>query len=166
MFKEKIIILSLAFALLMPSAHAQDKGQMSSSAFEIRYSDEGITSLKRVNDLHDTNYIAAGSALGGLIIRYRTLCENEWQEVSEIMPYVEQAGNTISYTIGNLLPTLAEKSTASSASGSGNLQALNDGRIPFAGRRRRGPQAPAFTMRGSNGEPQWVQYSFPVRCNC
>jgi len=161
MFKGKVIILSLALVQLMALVRAQEADQLSSSVFEIRYSDEGIISLKRVDDLHDTNYIASGSALGGLIIRYRTPSENEWKEVSEIMPSIGRTDNTLSYTLGNLMPTLAEKSTASSASGSGNLQALNDGRIPFARRRRRGPQAPVFTILGSNNEPQWMQYSFP-----
>lgn len=161
MIKEKIIFLSLTFMLLVPSSQAQETGQLSNSIFEIKYSDEGIISLKRVNDLHDTNYIASGNAIGRLIIRYRTPNENEWKDVSEIMPSVEQTNNSISYTLGNLLPTLAEKSTASSTSSSGNLQALNDGRIPLAGRRRRGPRAPVFTMLGSKNETQWLQYSFP-----
>lgn len=93
-------IPAIVVALLIPFAHAQDDGRLSGSIFEIRYSGEGITSLKRVDDRHDTNYIAPDSALGGLIIRYRTAGEKEWREASEIMPSNGQADNkTIHYRI-------------------------------------------------------------------
>ena len=125
MFKVKIFFFSLLLAFLTPLfLHAQNGSQsrgsqrftrggysdntstaaqksMSSSVFEMRYSDQGITSLKRVNDKYDTEYIASGSALGGLIIRYRTSGENEWQEIREIAPGDEQEEGTISYAIGN-----------------------------------------------------------------
>lgn len=159
MYSKQIMILSIAFALQIPSTHASDKGLLSGPVFEIRYSDEGITSLKRVNDLHDTNYIVSGSALGGLIVRYRTSGENEWRQVSEIIPSGKQVGNTISYTSGKRLPTLAEMSMVSSTSDSANLQTLNDGLIPLAGRRGSGGPR-TLTIRGS-GKPQWVQYAFP-----
>ncbi|MBN2182639.1 MAG: hypothetical protein JW715_12065 [Sedimentisphaerales bacterium] len=161
MFTKKLIIISLALALSTSFSLAQNNKRISNSVFDILYSDEGITSLKRVNDLHDTNYIAADNALGSLIVRYRIINENEWREASEIMPAVEQADNQISYTLGKLMPTLTEKSTVSSSSESGNLRALNDGRIPFAGRFQRRQQTPVFTMQSSNDEPRWVQYNFP-----
>lgn len=162
MLEKQTILLSLLFALVLPFANAQEANQLSCSIFDIQYSNQGITSLRKVNDLYETNYISAGSSLGGLTIRYRSSGETDWNEVSEIIPSSKMVENTLSYTIGSLLPTLAEKSAVSSTNESGNLRMLNDGRIPFAGRRRRrGAEVSQGLTLSDSDKPQWAQYSFP-----
>ena len=42
----------------------------------------GITSLKRVADQYDTDYILADAALGEVIVRYR-LGQGAWQELAD-----------------------------------------------------------------------------------
>jgi len=161
MFYKMMLLLVILLPFLLISTYAKYEGQLSGSVFDIDYSEEGITGIKRVNDQYETNYIASDSAIGGLIIRYRSSGENEWREVSEILPSDEATDNTIHYKLGMLMPTLAEKSTASASTGTGELETLNDGRIPFGGRRRRGFQAPVLTLAGAGDGPQWIQYTFP-----
>ena len=105
-------ILTLALVLLLLSygnAQTQVESRLTSTAFDIRYSDKGITDLRRVDDVHNTNYIAAGSTLGPLILRYRCVGDGEWQDVSEIMSGAEQTDSRITYTVATLQPSLAEK---------------------------------------------------------
>ncbi len=49
--------------------------------FRLRFNEAGITSLKRMNDTHDTEYIAEDQVLGHISIRYRML-KAGWQEFS------------------------------------------------------------------------------------
>lgn len=49
--------------------------------FGLKFDDHGITSLKRVGDKYDTDYIADWATLGHVTIRYK-MGENEWREFS------------------------------------------------------------------------------------
>lgn len=54
-------------------------GKRANSVFEIAFSEEGITTLKRKDDAHDTNYIASGRALGADVeVRYRANPQQPW----------------------------------------------------------------------------------------
>lgn len=53
--------------------------------FALKFDDHGITSLKRVGDKYDTDYIAQDATLGHVIIRYK-MGENEWREFSTREP--------------------------------------------------------------------------------
>ena len=46
---------------------------LANSPFDIQTSASGISSLKRVHDRYDTDYIAGGHALGNLLVRYKTM---------------------------------------------------------------------------------------------
>jgi hypothetical protein len=50
----------------------QSQSQIRSQNFEIQYGPSGITSLRRVHDVADTEYIGPNGALGRLVVRYRT----------------------------------------------------------------------------------------------
>ena len=103
-------ILTFALVLLLGSSgNAQTPGErrLTNAVFDIRYSDEGIT----VNDVHNTNYIAAGSALGPLVLRYRGVGDSEWQEARDIMPGPQQAGSRIAYTVTTLPASSAKRKT-------------------------------------------------------
>ena len=163
----------------LADAEAQD---LSNRAFVIQYDATGIRSLKRAADTHDTDYIAPNGALGRLLIRYRTAARGDWRELRDMMMSqpsgfaTTSGGQTINYTFGALVPTLASRSTLSAAVGVGGLRGLNDGQVPIiaapggrGGGRGAGPggpgggaDVPQFTWAGSRGPIQWVQYTFPA----
>src|SRR5262249_45594095 len=86
-------------------------------------------------------------------------------------------GNTISFSVGTLLPTLPQLSTVSASAGGTNGTSLSDGQYPEiatpgarAFRGARGARSfrftepaasPAFTWPEERGSTQWVQYTFP-----
>src|SRR5215469_6041241 len=90
--------LPLAILLLLPAAvEAQN---LRNNAFNIQYSDEGIVSLRRVNDVADTEYIANGGAFGPVVARYRTSPQGEWRAVSHLKLAGESTGNRVQYRAG------------------------------------------------------------------
>jgi hypothetical protein len=163
-------------ALFLVQVTGASAAELSSRVFQIQYDGSGIRSLKRTNDLHDTEYLAANGILGSLIIRYRSTANGYWRELRDLTGLRQAGARAVSYQLGTLLPTLAAKSTASAATGAGGLRALNDGQVPVtagrgagAGGRGGGPGVPGgaspvpmFTWAGSRGEMQWVQYAFPT----
>ena len=60
--------LLVAIALGVPAA----ADELANRAFRVKYDSSGITSLRRTGDVADTDYIAANSALGRVVVRYRT----------------------------------------------------------------------------------------------
>ena len=161
------VILCLLTALPL---HAQ---QISNGAFQLQYDESGIRSLRRTNDVHDTDYIAPNGRLGRLLVRYRTAVNGDWRELRELLMTGHTDGS-VTYTLGTRLPTLASRASAAAQTGAGGLRGLNDGAIPEppgggrGGGRGGGPGAPTaafagplFTWSGSRGDTQWVQYTFP-----
>jgi hypothetical protein len=136
-------------------------------AFTIRYSDEGIVSLRRTNDVYDTEYIANGGSLGRIVARYRMSPQGEWRDVSELTLAGEPTGNRIQYRVGDLLKTLAAQSEISASATVPGLATVNDGAVTpiFGGRpgqRGGGPPATAALFQGgATGDTQWIQYTFP-----
>ena len=61
------VVLFLSLVIPFPASPQS----LDNSDFKIEFSSAGITSLKRVHDKYDTDYIARGHAVGDLIIRYR-----------------------------------------------------------------------------------------------
>jgi hypothetical protein len=157
--------------LLGPLASVADAQELSNQAFRIAYDESGIRSLKRTNDVHDTDYIAANGRLGPLLLRYRVTPNGDWRELRHVRLTGEQAGRSITYTLGVLDPTLASRSSGSAPVGAGGIRALNDGLVPApsaGGGRAIGPgvvgaagEVPVFAWSGSRGPFQWVQYVFP-----
>src|SRR5580704_16052732 len=91
----------MAVLLLLPAVvEAQN---LRNNAFNIQYSDEGIVSLRRVNDAADTEYIANGGSLGTVVARYRTSPQGEWRAVSHLKLAGEPTGNKVQYRAGELL---------------------------------------------------------------
>lgn len=65
-----ITIAVLAWLVGPGSARAgQEAGKV--AQFAVRFGEAGITSLKRVNDAFDTDYIQEGETLGHVRVRYR-----------------------------------------------------------------------------------------------
>src|SRR5256885_16194367 len=99
---------------------------LDNSDFKIQFSSAGITSLKRVHDKYDTNYIARGHAVGDLIIRYRATGEKDWEKASgAVLDSSSSPGQSgVSFTIGELIPTLASRSRLSASVRSQAVQGL------------------------------------------
>jgi len=152
-----------ATLLLLPAiACAQD---LRNNAFTVQYNDEGIISLRRTNDVADTEYLASGGSLGRLVARYRTAGQSEWRDIGHLKLSGPSTGNTIQYRAGELLKTLAAQSEVSASAPVPGLATVNDGLVipNFGGRAGRGgPQATAAVFQGgADGGTQWIQYMFP-----
>jgi len=164
------VLQLLALLLLAPSSALAQ--QISNDAFQIQYDESGIRSFRRTNDVHDTDYIAQNGRLGRLLVRYRTAVNGDWRELREMLMTNQQAGRSVTYTLGAHQPTLASRSSAAAQTGAGGLRGLNDGFVPappsVGGGRGGGPgvppapfAGPLFIWSGSRGATQWVQYTFP-----
>jgi uncharacterized protein DUF5695 len=164
-------LLAARGLVVVLAAGAADAGDLSNDAFRIQYDAGGIRSLKRTADVHDTDYIATGGALGRLVVHYRTAPNGDWRELKELIAGPDD-GTGLHYVLGTRPPALATLCAASAPVGAGGLRALNDGVVP--GPRSASPQLsraspppagappPLFTWSGSRGSTQWVQYAFPV----
>jgi hypothetical protein len=163
--------LALCLSAIVASASLASAQDLSNDAFRIHYDGSGVRSLKRTNDVADTDYIAANGTLGRLLIRYRTTRNGDWRELREMLMEASEPGRFVSYTMGVLQPTLASRSSGSAATGAAGVRGLNDGIIPAppagAGRGAAPAGSPAaadvplFSWNGSRGPSQWVQYTFP-----
>jgi hypothetical protein len=130
-----LVILWLAVCVLAPAAAFAD-GQLGDGEFAIQYGPRGITSLKRVNDAYDTEYLAANGVLGNVTVQYRMAGESNWVLARDVAPSTEAApgGNAVDYTIG------APPTTAPTGGDSGAAQNLK--------------ATEAFQL--SNGELTWT----------
>ncbi len=134
----------------------------------------GIRSLKRTNDVHDTDYIAdqrpTRPAAGPLSHRAERRLAR-----AAAMSRCRGHGRarSIAYLLGARQPTLASRSTRAAAAGAAGLRGLNDGLVPAA-RSRQADAAPdraaarrRSTCRCSPGPARVVQRSgcstrFPI----
>lgn len=178
-------VRSLAVAALLgPLAGIADAQDLANSAFRIQYDGSGIRSLRRTNDVHDTDYIAPNGSLGRLLIKFRATPNGDWRELGDMLMRPQAGQQSIEYVFGMLSPALASKASPSAVRGVGGLRALTDGLVPIAagpgGRGRgAGPGAPrpadvpTFTFPTGAPEPgsggttpdsttRWVQYTFPM----
>jgi len=158
-----IRLATVPMLLLLPAAvEAQN---LRNGAFNIQYSDEGIVSLRRTNDVADTEYIAPGSSLGPVVARYRTSSQGEWRDISHLTLDGAPTATKVQYRLGTLLKTLAAQSEISASAPVPGLATVNDGAVAPAAGGRGGRGAPpvvaAIFQGGADGGPQWIQYTFP-----
>ena len=155
-------------AALIPAAAGG--GDLSGQAFHIRADSGGIRSLKHTGDVADTDYIAAGGALGRLVVRYRTAPNGDWKELRDLIASTSTAAE-LRFALAAPQPTLAARASGSAVQGVGGIRALNDGLVPVnpaggrgAGSGRNGipVDVPVFVWSPSRGATQWVQYTFPA----
>lgn len=87
---------------------SRDGEVIESESFRLQVAPEGITSLKRVNDVHDTDYIGESGALGRLVVRYRTLPAGDWTEVGEVVrtEVGQTDANVMNFRLGGPRPAL------------------------------------------------------------
>ena len=150
---------------------------LSNQSFKIQYDAQGIRSLKRTSDVHDTDYIQAGGALGRLLIRFRTTANGDWRELREMT--LDAAGHRRGSR------QLHARHAAAHAGGEEHAERGGRRRRVARVERRAGPggggrgrarrrpwrwpgaaaaaNLPVFTWSGARGETQWVQYTLPDR---
>ena len=75
-FRLFFLILTLLPVVFSPGLKAQKT--TGKSPFQLQFNRTGISSLKRLNDAYDTDYIAKGRALGGIAVKYR-MEKGSWQ---------------------------------------------------------------------------------------
>ena len=88
------------------------------NAFKLQYDATGIRSLKRTNDIHDTDYIAPNGALGRLLIKFRATANGDWRELRDMLLRPQAGQQSIEYVFGTLSPTLVSKASPSAVRGS------------------------------------------------
>src|SRR6185369_15884333 len=115
--------LPMAILLLLPAAVGAQN--LRNGAFNIQYSDGGIVSLRRTNDVADTEYIANGGSLGPVVARYRTSPQGDWHAIGNPKLEGEPTANQIQYRVGELLKTLAAQSEVSASNAIPNLATVN-----------------------------------------
>lgn len=139
--------------------------ELKSATFLIEYGPAGISSVRRVDDVADTEYVAPGGRLGRLIVRYRTAPHGDWKQLRDLLPGTGDSSGSIVYTVGAPEPSLASLASPSAVQGVAGLRGLNDGLVPvIRGGRGSLPAAadvPVFTWSPARGSTQWVQYTFP-----
>src|SRR6185437_13608333 len=117
----------LAALLLLPAVVPAQS--LRNGAFTVQYTDEGIVSLRRTNDVADTEYIAPGGSLGRVVARYRTSPQGEWRDISQLTLSGQPTANRIQYRVGELLKTLAAQSQVTASETVPGLATVNDGAI-------------------------------------
>lgn len=112
-------------SILLLVANARAEKPLKNGEFLLEYGPRGITSLKRVNDVHDTEYISSGGVLGNVAIQYKSVGAADWSVASDVVLDADPSteSNAIRYVIGNPSPTLAENSSDSGPQTSSNLAA-------------------------------------------
>src|SRR4051812_7385069 len=105
----KLQLLVMLAAVPAVPAGAQD---LSKRGFQLKYDGGGITSLRRTADVADTDYISAGGALGGLLVRYRTTAHGDWKELRQPI-LVDGGASSIRYVLGMSQPGLAARASGS-----------------------------------------------------
>ena len=130
--------------------------QLENDQFKIAFSPSGLTSLKRVQDVFDTDYILGGRSLGDVLVRYRAPGET-WKEISSATSVSRSSLGEVTYEIGRAVPTIATASRANSSIGPWRVRALNDQAEPKDSRDKR---IPFFTWGDRHGTEEWVEYNF------
>ena len=144
------LLAAVAAAITLPAQ------PLANDSFQILTSPSGLTSLKRVHDGYDTDYIAGGRALGNVLVRYKLPAETSWQ--TALYPTARsQSGFRVSYRIGRAIPTIATSSKTSASYRRMPLGALNDQIEPASSSDE---TVPRFLWIDRSGTREWVQYDF------
>jgi hypothetical protein len=130
--------------------------QLQNDQFNVGFSPAGLTSLKRMQDVFDTDYILGGRSLGDVLVRYRSPGE-AWEEISSGTSVSQRSPGEVTYEIGRAVPTIATASRANSSIGPWGVRALNDQAEPKDSRDKR---IPFFTWGDRHGTEEWVEYNF------
>ena len=150
-----MIRLIAAWVLILSAVVATGQ-TLSNDQFKISYTNNGIDSLKHVNDAYDTDYISPGRTLGDVFIRYRKSEDSAWQQT--LGAYSAKADDqSLSYRVGRPVDTLATSSTRESSAPRWGINALNDQLEP---KKSSDNEIPFYVWPDKRGTEEWVQYTF------
>src|ERR1700684_3571833 len=130
--------------------------QIENDQFKIGFSPAVLTSLKRVQDVFDTDYVLGGRNLGDVLVRYRAPGE-AWKEISSGTSVSQRSPREVTYQISRAVPTIATASRANSSIGPWRVRALNDQVEP---KNSRDKGIPFFAWGDRHGTEEWVEYNF------
>jgi hypothetical protein len=146
----------LALTVLCIQAAFSAGQQISNDQFNLTYSSAGLRSVKHTHDSYDTDYIAPGRALGDVLVRYRDAGDGSWREASSATAPAA-SNETLSYSVGRAVPTLATSSKPSASAGQWSMHTLNDQIEPTSPSEA---DIPFFRWDDHKGTQEWVQYNF------
>jgi hypothetical protein len=154
----------LACIVLVCNASVLQGQTLRNQQFQLTCSPAGLTSLKHVQDVFDTDYILPGRSTGDLVLRYRTAGSTDWRRVSQAAVDASASSESrLSLHVGNAVPTIASESRISTSMvptqgrGADRGGALNDQLEPANSHDN---VTPLFTWSRSHGTREWVQYDF------
>ncbi len=153
----KVQLRKLALLVLCSQSVLVFSQQLENDQFKIAFSPAGVSSLKRVQDVFDTDYILGGRSLGDVVVRYRAAHGEAWEEISSGTSVSQHSPGEVTYQIGRAVPTLATASRANSSIGPWGLRPLNDQAEP---KNSRDKNIPFFTWGDKHGSEEWVEYDF------
>ena len=156
MLNAKALQLRLLILTALFFSHIALGQQLENDQFKIAFSSSGVTSLQRVQDVFDTDYILGGRSLGDLVVRYRASGE-PWKEISSATAASQHSTAEVIYQIGRAIPTIATVSRAHSSIGPWGARALKDQIEP---KNSHDKNVPFFAWGDRHGTEEWVQYDF------
>jgi hypothetical protein len=130
---------------------------ISNENFKLAFTAEGLSSLKRTNDIYDTDYIIQNSSIGDVLITYKSAGDSDYSRLHSAR-LISAGKNQARYNIGLPLTEFISTVQPSASVRSRTLFALNDGAPVESSSSRSGG---FFSFNPRRGSAEWVQYDFP-----
>jgi len=125
--------------------------------FNLRFTPEGLVSLKRPNDVYDTDYILSRNSIGDVLISYRPAGAEDWKRISKAkLKSVNK--KSASYNIFIRMPSFLSSARPGASHNSRRAYALNDQAHIENSSSRASRYLSWWPKRGSK---EWAQYDFP-----
>lgn len=152
-FPRVMIIVSIIFF----SNFCRAQHLISNENFKLNFTNNGLNSLKRVNDLYDTDYIMQNNSIADVLITYKPAGDSDYSRIQNAK-LATVSGNKVIYNIGLPFRSFFSTLRPSASLRSRTLFALNDGAPIEDSKSRTGG---FFSFSPRRGSKEWVQYSFP-----
>jgi len=155
--RDRCFCHSILLVVVVLAGSVSLRAQEQSSPFQIKYSDSGISSLRKVEDKYATDYIQSGHALGDINIRYRPEGAGQWKQISAAHRDPDATGATAAYSLNAVKPTLAGMAHVSASVAGPGVRVLT---AAFDATRSAELGAPRFIWTAKKGSTEWVEYDF------
>ena len=120
------MICLLILLVSICTCNAQVNRILKNEQFQIEYSTSGIESLKKTNDVYDTDYILERNNIGDLIISFRNTGDEQYTTIKEAT-LAESDEDHVSYNVGIEISSFLSSAKPSASVRTCGLYALNDG---------------------------------------
>lgn len=153
------VILIAFFLPLISSGEVETATKkINSGLFELEYSGQGLTGLKRAGDLYPTDYILGHSRMGEAIIAYREAGSDGEYSMLRDGELEKAGGNRLTYRLNPpYVPFLRRVKTSASSPLQAGQVLVDPQPVPDSKSRVGGYVA----FRDRRGTTEWVQYEFP-----